>query len=94
MIITWTATADGQMALNSHIIGLVTLMFVWHTLKLFNLYFLLILFVGKDCQEKCNKVSEERGQEWISEKESQERREGCKSRERGEDLSFCLLTPL
>jgi len=52
------------------------------------------LFVGKDCQEKCNKVSEERGQEWISEKESQERREGCKRRERGEDLSFCLLIPL
>lgn len=55
------------------------------------MYFLFILFVGKDCQEKSNKVSEERRQGWISEKESQERREGCKSRERGEHLPFCLL---
>jgi len=49
------------------------------------------LFVGKECQEKCNKVSKERGQGWISEKESQERREGPKIRERGEKLLFFFL---
>jgi len=42
-----------------------------------------MLFVGKERQEKC-KASKERGQGWISEKESQERRKGCKIRERGE----------
>lgn len=55
----------------------------------FLIYF--ILFVGKECKEKLNKVSEERGQGWISKKESQERREGCKIRERGGKLLFCLL---
>lgn len=39
MIIIWTATADGQMTLNSHIIGLMTLMFVWHTFKLFCIFY-------------------------------------------------------
>ena len=64
--------------------GLLTQMLVWRKL----ISNLVHFFVGKECQEKCKKVSEERGQEWITKKESQEGRQGSKIRERGEKLFY------